>query len=172
MQGGEFRMLVITFVLSDLEWRCLHSPFAACIAGHTHHWLSLVIIDCHWSSLVRPSHNARLTSSIRRHPHHWLSTHLWIEVFVSLLKTSFENVREKQLKQNSWSKTVLNDKDTSNCLQKVMKIIYFLIVGLVMRLSDFSLVGNIIDHEVLPWSIILPTNEKSDSLIRKLTIMK
>ena len=28
-------MLVITFVLSDLEWRCLHSPFAACIAGHT-----------------------------------------------------------------------------------------------------------------------------------------
>ena len=30
-----------------------------------------------------------------------------------------------------------------------------------MRLSDFSLVGNIIDHEVLPWSIMLPTNEKS-----------
>ena len=41
------------------------------------------------------------------------------------------------------------------------KIIYFLIGGFLMRLSDFSLVGNIIDHEVLPWSIILPTNEKS-----------
>ena len=40
-------------------------------------------------------------------------------------------------------------KDTSNCLQIVMKIIYFLIGGFLTRLSDFSLVGNIIDHEVL-----------------------
>ena len=34
-------------------------------------------------------------------------------------------------------------------LQIVMKIIYFLVGGFPMRLSDFSLVGNIINHEVL-----------------------
>ena len=34
-------------------------------------------------------------------------------------------------------------KDTSDCLQIVMKIIYFLMGGFLMRWSDFSLVGNI-----------------------------
>ena len=52
---------------------------------------------------------------------------------------------------------IVNHKDTNNCLKRI----YFLIGGFLMRLFDFSLVGNIIDHEVLPWSIILLTNEKS-----------
>ena len=38
----------------------------------------------------------------------------------------------------------------SYCLQIVIKIIYIRIGGFLMRLSDFSLVGDVIDHEVLP----------------------
>ena len=41
-------------------------------------------------------------------------------------------------------------KDTSDSFQIVMKMIYFLINSFLITLSDFSLVGNIIDHEVLP----------------------
>ena len=44
---------------------------------------------------------------------------------------------------------IVNHKDTNNCLQIVLKRIYFLIGGFLMRLFDFSLVGNNIDHEVL-----------------------
>ena len=44
---------------------------------------------------------------------------------------------------------IVNHNDTNNCLQILLKRINFLIGGFLMRLFDFSLVGNIIDHEVL-----------------------
>ena len=86
--------------------------------------------------------------------------------------------------QHLWKndKQVMPCKDTSNCLQYNLILIkdYWLMrpcrapysSGFLLRLSEFSLVGNIIDHGRTSWSIILPTNERSDSLIRKPPIRK
>ena len=78
-------------------------------------------------------------------------------------KLQLKNVREKQLKQNciKWQgHQQLSPKSDENNLFPYCRFP-------LMRLSDFSLVGNIIDHEVLPRSLTLSTNKKSDSLKRK-----